>query len=62
MLLNQPQSKFNSSSCCFIWGTRAVEAQFQIEAPDPHTLLKQRTDLGPPVVLSDSSSVTFIQL
>ena len=36
----------------FIWGTRPVEAQFQIEAP--------RTDLGTLVVLSTFDSVTLI--
>ena len=56
----RPIQLFNSSSFRFIWGTRAVEAQFQIEAPDPYPLLKQRTDLSKPVVLSTSSSVTYI--
>ena len=56
----KPIQLFNSSSFRFIWGTRAVEAQFQIEAPDPYPLLKQRTDLSKPVVLSTSSSVTYI--
>ena len=49
-----------SSSFCFIWGASAVEAQFQIRAPDPYPLLKRRTDLGTLVVLSASSSVTLI--
>ena len=46
----------------FIWGTRAVEAQFQIEAPDPYPLLKLRTDLGTLVVLSASNFITFISV
>ena len=46
----------------FIRGTRAVEAQFQIEAPDPYPLLKRRTDLGMQVVLSIFDSVTFITM
>ena len=33
-------------------GTRLIEAQFQIEAPDPYPLNKRRTDLGMLVVLS----------
>ena len=52
--------EFNCSNCCFIWGTRATEAQFQIKEPDPYPLLKGRTDLGMLVVLSASSSVTSI--
>ena len=32
---------------------------YQIEAPDPFPPNKRRTDLGTPVVLSSSSSVTF---
>ena len=54
---------FNSSNCRFIWGTRAVEAQFQIEtpdAPDPYPPNKRITDLGTLVVLSAFSSVTSI--
>ena len=42
--------------------TRAAEAQFQIEAPDPFPPNKRRTDLGTLVVLSGSSSVTHILL
>ena len=39
---------------------RVVEAQFQIEAPDPYPSNKQRSDLGTLVVLSGFSSVTCI--
>ena len=53
-------SNFNFSNFHFIRGTRAVEAQFQIKAPDPYPLLKRRTDLGTLVVLSTIDSVTFI--
>ena len=38
--------------------TGAVEAQFQIEAPDPNPPNKPSTDLGTLAVLSNSSSVT----
>ena len=44
----------------FIHGTRAVEAQFQTEAPDPYSLFKRRTDLGALVVLSTFDSITFM--
>ena len=44
----------------FIRGKRAVEAQFQIEVPDPYPLLKWRTDLGMLVVMSTICSVTYI--
>ena len=37
-----------------------VEAQFQLEAPDPYPPNKWRTDLGTIVVLYGSSSVTYI--
>ena len=38
-----------------------VEAQFQIEAPDPYPPNKVRTDLGMLVVLSSFSLVTYIE-
>ena len=43
-----------------MYTTITVEAQFQIEAPDPYPLNKQRTDLGMQVVLSAPSSVAYI--
>ena len=56
------ESIFNSLSFRFIWGTRVVEAQFQIEEPDPYPLLKRWTDLGTLGVLSPSNSVTYTPL
>ena len=54
------RNDFNSSNFHFIQGTRAVEAQFQIEAPDPYLLLKRRTDLGMQVVLSTINFITYL--
>ena len=52
--------KHFNSKFLFHPGTRAVEAQFQIEAPDPYPLLKRRTKLGMQVVLSAINSVTIL--
>ena len=59
-LLNTRIKLFNSSTVISFGRTREVEAQFQIEASDPYPPNKQRTDLGTLVVLSSSSSVTFL--
>ena len=45
---------------CFKLGNKSSRGPFQIEAPDHYPLSKRRTDLGTLVVLSNSSSFTYI--